>query len=56
MVEILCIHVWKWKNETYLNYFENRGGEIKEKNGGGNLTKIYCKHVCKCHNVPPIQQ
>jgi hypothetical protein len=20
-----------------------------------NLTKIYCKHFCKCHNVPPVQ-
>jgi hypothetical protein len=20
-----------------------------------NLTKIYCKHFCKCHNVPPEQ-
>jgi hypothetical protein len=23
---------------------------------GMNLTKIYCKHSCKCHNVPPVQQ
>jgi hypothetical protein len=28
----------------------------KENDGGVNLTKIYCKHFCKCHNVPPIQQ
>jgi hypothetical protein len=21
-----------------------------------NLTKIYCKHLCKCHHVPPVQQ
>jgi hypothetical protein len=33
------------------------GGEgIKKTDGGINLTKIYCKHFCKCHNVPPVQQ
>jgi hypothetical protein len=21
---------------------------------GVNLTKTYCKHVCKCHNVPSV--
>jgi hypothetical protein len=30
---------------------------IKENNGGGmNSTMIYCKHFCKCCNVPPVQQ
>jgi hypothetical protein len=28
------------------------GGGIKE-NGGGSQ---YCKHFCKCHNVPSVQQ
>jgi hypothetical protein len=23
---------------------------------GVNSTIIYCKHFCKCHNVPPVQQ
>jgi hypothetical protein len=33
------------------------GVEGIEENGGGvNLTKIYCKHFCKCHNMPPAQQ
>jgi hypothetical protein len=27
------------------------GREIKESDGGGE-SKIYCKHFCKCHNVP----
>jgi hypothetical protein len=22
---------------------------------GVHLTKIYCKHLCKYHNVPPVQ-
>jgi hypothetical protein len=29
---------------------------IKENNAGVNLTMIYCKNFCKCHNVPPVQQ
>jgi hypothetical protein len=28
------------------------GGGIKENDGGDNLTKIYCMHLCKCHKVP----
>jgi hypothetical protein len=27
---------------------------MRENNGGGNLTKIYCKRKCKCHNVSPL--
>jgi hypothetical protein len=23
---------------------------------GVNLTKIHCKHLCKCHSIPPVQQ
>jgi hypothetical protein len=33
------------------------GDGVKGENGGGvNLTKIYCKNFCKCHNVPPVLQ
>jgi hypothetical protein len=32
------------------------GRGIKEDDGGVNLTKIYCKHICKCHYVCPVQQ
>jgi hypothetical protein len=32
------------------------GGGIKEKMEGVNSTKIYCKNLCKCHNVSPVQQ
>jgi hypothetical protein len=32
MVEILCTHVWKWKNET-----GRQGGGIKENGGGGEF-------------------
>jgi hypothetical protein len=32
------------------------GGGIKENDGGVNLTKIYCKHFCKCHNIFSAQQ
>jgi hypothetical protein len=33
IVQILCTHVCKWKNDTCLNYSRN-GGEIKENDGG----------------------
>jgi hypothetical protein len=33
-----------------------RRGAIKKNDGEVNLTKIYCKHFCKSHNVPPVQQ
>jgi hypothetical protein len=23
---------------------------------GVNLTEIYCKHFCRCHEVPVVQQ
>jgi hypothetical protein len=31
------------------------GGGVKN-DGGVNSTMIHCKHFCKCHNVPPVQQ
>jgi hypothetical protein len=34
VVEILCIHVCKWKNKTIPGI---RGGEIKENDGGGEF-------------------
>jgi hypothetical protein len=39
--------------ETILSIGE---GEVKENDEGVNLTGIYFKHFCKCHNVPPVQQ
>jgi hypothetical protein len=30
-----------------------RGEGLREKNGGGDLIKIYCKHICKYHNEAP---
>jgi hypothetical protein len=33
MVEIICTHVCKWKNETYFKLFQEwEGGQIREKN------------------------
>jgi hypothetical protein len=55
MVEILCSHVQKWKDETCWNYSKNGGMGINENDGGSEF-KIYCKHFYKCHNVPPVQQ
>jgi hypothetical protein len=42
-------------NHTTANYVAKRKkkGRMME---GVNLTMIYCKNFCKCHNVPPVQQ
>jgi hypothetical protein len=34
----------------------SKNGGIKENDGGMNSTMIYCKHFCKHHNVPLVQQ
>jgi hypothetical protein len=39
--------------ETILRLGEGGERRIME---GMNSTKLYCKHFCKCHIVPPIQQ
>jgi hypothetical protein len=46
-----CMLMEKW------NYFRN----VEKMNKGewwkeGISTMIYCKNLCKCHNVPPVQQ
>jgi hypothetical protein len=33
-----------------------RRRRIKENDGEMNLTKIYCKHFCKCHIAHPVPQ
>jgi hypothetical protein len=43
----ICTHVWKCLNEPCWNYSKKESG-IKENDGGVNLTKMYCKHFCKC--------
>jgi hypothetical protein len=37
MVQILCILVYKWKNEICWNYFRNEGGGIKENDEVGEF-------------------
>jgi hypothetical protein len=32
------------------------GGGERRMMEGVNLTNIYCKHFCKCYNIPPVQQ
>jgi hypothetical protein len=32
-----------------------RRAGTKEKEEGLKQIKIYCKHLCKCDHVPPIQ-
>jgi hypothetical protein len=33
-----------------------RRKEMKKNDGGVNIIKIHCKHICKCHNVFPAIQ
>jgi hypothetical protein len=44
----------KIEEQNLLKLFEEGGwGERGRMIGGVNLTKIYCKHICKCQNVSP---
>jgi hypothetical protein len=57
MVQIICTHVCKWKNETCWNYSRNRtrGGWRRRVEGVNSsmIYLIYCKSSCKCPSVPP---
>jgi hypothetical protein len=57
MVYIFCIHRWKYNDKTCWNRnCSKKGGEGWGRMiEGVNLTKIYCKHTCKCHSVSPVQ-
>jgi hypothetical protein len=45
----------KTKQWNILKLFSEGRKEMKENNGRGD-SKIYCKHICKCHNVSsPVQ-
>jgi hypothetical protein len=60
MVQILCTHVRKWRNEICWNCsifqeWRDKGewwrGEFKM------IYLVYCKkYFCKCHYVPPAEQ
>jgi hypothetical protein len=50
IVDVFCIHVWKYNNETCWNSSKKRG----EWERGMNLIKIYWKHICKCYNVSSL--
>jgi hypothetical protein len=51
MVKILCTHVCKLKNEICRNYSRNGGGGKKRMMKVMNSTLIYCKNICKYHDV-----
>jgi hypothetical protein len=44
----------------FVYVYENRTTEgrrgARENAGGMNLIKIYCKHICKCHNETPLHK
>jgi hypothetical protein len=55
-MEVVCIHVWKENNEICWNC-PKRGVRVDEGEWieGVNLSKIYCKHICKYHMYSPVQ-
>jgi hypothetical protein len=48
----MCEHRGMKPVEIVLRRGDEEGGRKME---GVNLTKIYCKHICKYHNVSPVQ-
>jgi hypothetical protein len=42
-----------WKHFVLRNGEEGRERRMREE---VKSARIYCKHFCKCHNVPPAQQ
>jgi hypothetical protein len=55
IVEILLTYE-NGKMRPIETILKRRWRRIEENDGGVNLTKTYCKHFCKCHNVLTVQQ
>jgi hypothetical protein len=51
IVEILCIHVWKWKIIP-VETIPGMGGMVEGINSS-MIYLIHCRNFCKCNNVPP---
>jgi hypothetical protein len=56
MVEIKSIMYENGKMRLVETILRVGGRGIKENNGGGEFNKDNFKHLCKYHNVPPVQQ
>jgi hypothetical protein len=52
-----CVHMYVNGKMMPVKLFQEWGErKIKENDGGGEFKYsilIYCKNICKCHNVPP---
>jgi hypothetical protein len=49
--------VYMYENRTMKTYWNcSKKGEGRQERimEGVNLTKIHCKHICKCHNETPV--
>jgi hypothetical protein len=56
MVGVFCFHIWKWNNIiSNCSKKEEEERWCERTMEVVNLMKIYCKHLHKCHNVPPVQ-
>jgi hypothetical protein len=54
MVQILCTYECKWKKIILVEAIPGMRGEGRKRRmvEGMNSSMIYCKNLCKCHNVP----
>jgi hypothetical protein len=52
MVDVL-VYVYKNRSMKPVEIVLRRGRKKRENDGGGK-SKIYCKHICKYHNVSPV--
>jgi hypothetical protein len=43
----MCMKREQW---NLLKLFQGEGEGLGENDGGVNLIKIHCKHMCKCYN------
>jgi hypothetical protein len=55
MVDMLCTHVWKWKNEACRNYSKNGGG-IKANDGGDEFNDDILQSLLWMSQLPPVQE
>jgi hypothetical protein len=48
------IYLHENKTMKLVENFSEGGKGLGRMMDGLNLTKVYCKHICKCHNGSPL--
>jgi hypothetical protein len=55
MVDVFCFIYENRKMKLVEIVLRREEGKTRRTMEGVNLIKIYCKHICKYHNVSPVQ-